>query len=54
MNCLNACTALPIHKGTLCRIEFDYTDEALTQLNTQNLRALVRFKEMCQPIKENN
>lgn len=47
MSALIGCAAVAVNNAPVCRITFDYTDEGLDGLNTQNLRALVAFKEVC-------
>lgn len=44
---LSGCAAGAVNNAAVCRITFDYTDAGLDGLNTQNLRALVAFKEVC-------
>ncbi len=47
MSALSGCAAVAVNNAAVCRITFDYTDAGLDGLNTQNLRALVAFKEVC-------
>ena len=47
MSALGGCAAAAVNNAAVCRITFDYTDAGLDGLNTQNLRALVAFKEVC-------
>ena len=44
---LTGCAAVAVNNAAVCRISFDYADAGLDGLNTQNLRALVAFKEVC-------
>lgn len=45
---LSGCAEMKIRSNAaVCRVEFDYTDPAISQLNVQNLRALVSFKQIC-------
>lgn len=48
LNCSGACAAERPNKAALCRITFDYSDPAIVQLNTSNLRALCAWQEVCQ------
>lgn len=48
MSALSGCAALRSNSA-VCRVQFDYTDEGLEQLNLQNLRALAAYKEICRP-----
>lgn len=43
----NGCAAAVKNNAAVCRICFDYADAGLENVNEQNLRALVSFKEIC-------
>ncbi|MBR3898803.1 MAG: hypothetical protein IKJ44_00845 [Elusimicrobiaceae bacterium] len=47
MSALTGCAGVAVNNAAVCRISFDYTDDGLDGLNTQNLRALVAFKQVC-------
>ena len=47
LNCLSACATGNVSNASVCLITFDYSDEGIDFLNTDNLRALADFKEMC-------
>lgn len=49
MSALSACTAEIKNNAPVCQVRFDYQDEAIAKLNTQNLRALLSFREICRP-----
>lgn len=43
----SGCAAAVKSNAAVCRIRFDYADAGLENVNEQNLRALVSFKEAC-------
>lgn len=47
LTCLIGCGGYAVKSSGVCRIQFDYTDEKMEQLNTQNLRAVKSFYEVC-------
>lgn len=49
MSALSACAAEIKNNAPVCQVRFDYQDEAIAKLNTQNLRALLSFREICRP-----
>lgn len=49
MSVWSGCTTVIKNKTAVCQVRFDYQDEAIAQLNTQNLRALLSFREICHP-----
>lgn len=45
---LSGCMTSPVKsQAAVCRLRFDYQDKALAELNTQNIRALLAFREIC-------
>lgn len=46
MSALSACATIK-NNAAVCRVQFDYADQAIEKLNVQNLRALAAFKEIC-------
>ncbi len=46
-NLLSGCGMVIKNNAAICRIRFDYADTGLENVNEQNLRALVSFKEVC-------
>ena len=46
MNALSGCVSVP-NSPAVCRVQFDYTDGAIEQLNVQNLRALAAYRHIC-------
>ena len=44
---MGGCRAAIKNNAAVCRIRFDYADAGLENINEQNLRALLIFKEVC-------
>ncbi len=47
MSVCSACAGNIKNNAPVCRVRFDYQDEAIGQLNIQNLRALLSFQQIC-------